>query len=235
MSSIRNGRLTASRLEAIFGDDNRLAILSLTERVTGWVREDIRDPDRLFLVGVLLHFNGDSRASQFFEAAYRLAGSGDHLLAFLQPPTETRDSAAAPSQPGAPAGQYNGAPPPPAPAEPPLPLEAIPGAALSPPGTNRQGPALTPRPIGPDNPAPNNPAMAAPLPNRASPQGPPTNGAAPAGAVPRAPVPPAPALPLPPLPAPADSAGGPQSSSQAPTGGPVLTPSIGNSTAAQSP
>jgi hypothetical protein len=73
------------RLNTLFGSDNRLAVLSLIERITQWVREDIRDPDRLFLMGVILHFDGDNRASQFFEAAYRLAGSGDHLLAFLQP------------------------------------------------------------------------------------------------------------------------------------------------------
>jgi hypothetical protein len=240
------------RLEAIFGNDNRLAILSLTERVTGWVREDIRDPDRLFLVGVLLHFNGDDRASQFFEAAYRLAGGGDHLLAFLQPqPAENRDGAASPSRPGPPAGQFNGGAPPPEPAEPPLPLDAIPGAALSPPGAirpgmnqrdpNQRGPALTPRPSNPEpgnpelgNPADNIPAPAL-SPRRTLPQGPPRTVAPPAGAAPRGPVPPTPALPLPPLPAAADTAPGPESNVQAPTGGPLLTPSSDNNTAAQSP
>ena len=73
------------RLESIFGEDNRLMILSLTERIAMWVREDIRDPDRLFLMGVWLHFDGDNRATPFFETAYRLAGYGDHLLAFLLP------------------------------------------------------------------------------------------------------------------------------------------------------
>ena len=225
-------------LEAIFGDDNRLAILSLTERVTGWVREDIRDPDRLFLVGVLLHFNGDNRAAQFFEAAYRLAGGGDHLLAFLQPSTETPDGAAGPSQRG-PAGQFNGASPPPAPVEPPLPLEAIPGAALSPPGTKLQNPALTPRPFGPNNPATNTPPTGDPMstqrPHRPSPRVSPSDIAPPATPAPSAPVPPAPALPLPPLPAAADPAPGPQSASQLPTEGPQLTPSTGTSTATQSP
>ena len=93
------------KLIGVFGDDNRLAILSLIERVTGWVRDDIRDPDRLFLMGVLLHFNDDNRSGQFFEAAYRLAGGGDHLLVFLQPQLDARDNgAAAGSQgPGRPA------------------------------------------------------------------------------------------------------------------------------------
>ncbi|HET6327294.1 MAG TPA: tetratricopeptide repeat protein [Planctomycetaceae bacterium] len=73
------------RLDTLFGEDNRLSVLSMISRVGGWVREDIRDPDRLFLMGVILHFDGDTRASEFFEAAYRLSGQGDHLLAFLHP------------------------------------------------------------------------------------------------------------------------------------------------------
>ncbi|HEV8067680.1 MAG TPA: hypothetical protein VGP76_08075 [Planctomycetaceae bacterium] len=73
------------KLDTLFGEDNRLSVLTLIERVGGWVREDIRDPDRLFLIGVILHADGDTRASEFFEAAYRLGGSGDHLLAFLNP------------------------------------------------------------------------------------------------------------------------------------------------------
>jgi hypothetical protein len=73
------------KLDVLLGEDNRLSVLTLIERVGGWVREDIRDPDRLFLMGVILHADGDTRASEFFEAAYRLGGSGDHLLAFLNP------------------------------------------------------------------------------------------------------------------------------------------------------
>src|SRR5580692_3968526 len=64
------------RLDTLFGEDNRLSVLTMIERVGGWVREDIRDPDRLFLMGVILHFDGDTRASEFFEAAFRLAGYG---------------------------------------------------------------------------------------------------------------------------------------------------------------
>jgi hypothetical protein len=85
------------RLDTLFGEGNRLAVLSLIERVGDWVREDIRDPDRLFLMGVVLHFDGDARASEFFEAAYRLGGTGDHLLAFLHPV----------NGPGAPPGDAN--------------------------------------------------------------------------------------------------------------------------------
>jgi tetratricopeptide (TPR) repeat protein len=221
------------RLEGIFGDDNRLAILSLIERVTGWVRDDIRDPDRLFLVGVLLHFNGDNRANAFFEAAYRLAGGGDHLLAFLQPQPENKETVGGPAQPGAPRGPYDNAPPPPAPVEPPLTLDQIPGAALNPPGTNGPSPVLSPRPPATTNPVP--PLPSGPrLPGGALDQ-PPSNEGTPSGPPPQRSQPPS-ALPLPPLPAPAEPAPAPQlkpqpsppakpqPSAQAPTGGPVLTP-----------
>ncbi len=219
------------RLEAIFGDDNRLAILSLIERVTGWVREDIRDPDRLFLVGVLLHFNGDNRSGQFFEAAYRLAGGGDHLLAFLQPQPENRENANGPAQPGGPRGPYDNAPPPPAPVEPPLTLDQIPGAAVGQPGPSGPTPALSPRPPAPRNPRSRipravNPVPPLPVPASPAPTGPPvrSNDGPPSGPPPRGPASPSSALPLPPLPAPAEPDANPQSNTQPPTGGPELTP-----------
>jgi hypothetical protein len=219
------------RLEAIFGDDNRLAILSLIERVTGWVREDIRDPDRLFLMGVLLHFNGDNRSGQFFEAAYRLAGGGDHLLAFLQPQPENRENATGPAQPGGPRGPYDNAPAPPAPVEPPLTLDQIPGAAVGQPGASGPTPALSPRPQAPRNPRSRippamNPVPPLPVPASPAPTGPPvrSNEGPPSGAPQRGPTPPSSALPLPPLPAPAEPDANPQSKTQPPTGGPELTP-----------
>jgi tetratricopeptide (TPR) repeat protein len=78
--------LTGSNLDAIYGKENRLAISSFTHKVADWVREDIRDPDRLFLMGLLLHFDDDhDRSTPFFATAYRLAGEGSHLVAFLNP------------------------------------------------------------------------------------------------------------------------------------------------------
>jgi hypothetical protein len=218
--------LRGEKLVGVFGDDNRLAILSLIERVTGWVRDDIRDPDRLFLMGVLLHFNDDTRAMKFFEAAYRLAGGGDHLLVFLQPQLDTHDNAG--SQ-----GPGHGGPPPAQ--EPPLTIDQIPGAAVAPPGTpiQPQGPTggtvgrNSPSPIArpstqPVTPAPN-PVPPAPnrsAPTRTGPAAPPSNG-----------------LPLPPLPAPADPTPNPQSNSQspAPVGGPSLFPTPSNNTTVQTP
>ena len=73
------------RWETLFGEDNRIARNSTILKMAEWVREDIRDPDRLFLMGVMLHFNEDDRAAPFFETAWRLSGGGEHLVAFLEP------------------------------------------------------------------------------------------------------------------------------------------------------
>lgn len=80
--------VTGDGLAVLFGADNQLAKSTTVSQVTAWVREDVRDPDRLFLIGVLLHFDDDDRAGKFFETALRLSGSGDHLVAFLKQPEQ---------------------------------------------------------------------------------------------------------------------------------------------------
>ena len=81
---------TGRSLEESFGPNNRLTRLSTIHHVADWVREDIRDPERLFLLGVLLHFNDDdAQAKPFFETALRLAGEGDHIKLFLRPPAKS--------------------------------------------------------------------------------------------------------------------------------------------------
>jgi hypothetical protein len=161
------------------------------------------------------------------------------LLAFLQPQPDTKDNVAGPAQPGS--GRYDGKASPPVPAEPPLPLEEIPRAAVTSPGTHFPNPAQPLRPAGPgatpSGPAANDRPLP-PLPSPATPTpAPPTNAAPPADTAPRDRVPPSPALPLPPLPAPANPQGNPQSNSQAPasTGGPALFPTTGGSTTVQTP
>jgi hypothetical protein len=227
------------RLDTLFGEDNRLAVLSLIERVGGWVREDIRDPDRLFLMGVVLHFDGDTRASEFFEAAYRLAGMGDHLLAFLHP------EGAPPAPPG---GNWNG-PNPNGPGMPfgpgmatggsqaPMPQEPQEGGSqtVAPPDFGPQGPPqglFSPPQQGPPRgmyqplpqrgrPVPRTGSSAQAAPSSAAPQ----PGAAPSAAQPRITVPPATLpqkappqnakpkaepLPVPPLPLPEEPSSEPQ-------------------------
>jgi len=72
-------------LQELFGPENQLAKSSLMHRVADWVRGDIRDPERLFVLGILLHFDENTeRAAIVFETAFRLAGRGNHLTAFLR-------------------------------------------------------------------------------------------------------------------------------------------------------
>ncbi len=65
------------------GDLNKAVDL---RKATDWVREDMIDSDRLFLLGVLLYFDDSTdKAQTLFEAALRLSGQGEHLKAFLRP------------------------------------------------------------------------------------------------------------------------------------------------------
>ncbi len=78
--------LTGESLDERFGLDNEIAKNNVLLTTAQWVREDIRDPDRLFLMGALLHFNNDiDRALKFFETAGQLAGSPQYVQLFLHP------------------------------------------------------------------------------------------------------------------------------------------------------
>jgi len=79
---------TGKTFDSLYTDETVIARTVLLQRVADWVRQDIRDPDRLFLLGVLMHFDSDKRSQEVFELAYRLAGQGDHLSLFLNPVTD---------------------------------------------------------------------------------------------------------------------------------------------------
>jgi tetratricopeptide (TPR) repeat protein len=125
--------VTGASLGRIFGRHNELAKTDVLGKVTRWVKEDIRDPDRLFLLGVLLHFDNDNdKSAVLFEAAYRLAGGGDHLKAFLlagKQASVKKPAAKPKAVPPAPAPKQDEAPP-------------KPGIKAKPP----QGPILPPLP-----------------------------------------------------------------------------------------
>lgn len=73
-------------VRTLYGPDNEIAREVHLRNVTRWVKEDIRDPHRLFVLGVLLHFDDkQEEAGICFETALRLAGGGEHLKAFLRP------------------------------------------------------------------------------------------------------------------------------------------------------
>ena len=73
-------------LDNVFGVENLEQKLDSLQHVADWANADVRDPDRLFLVGAMLHFDEDSRAGEFLNAAGKLGGRGQHLQAFLQAP-----------------------------------------------------------------------------------------------------------------------------------------------------
>ena len=80
-------------LDELFGADNILSKNAVLHKVAAWVREDIRDPDRLFLMGVLLHFNDDpDKSHTFFEAASALSPVPMYAEIFLE--AENRQRAA---------------------------------------------------------------------------------------------------------------------------------------------
>jgi hypothetical protein len=119
---------TGQRLERLYGPENTLVLTAHLHNVAEWVRADIRDPNRLFLLGVMLHFTDQpDKAATCFETALRLAGRGEHLKLFLRPAARVEkpvalanpaaagdaEAAQAPQQPGL------GIPPAPAPHQPP--------------------------------------------------------------------------------------------------------------------
>ena len=81
-----NWPMKGESIGKVFGRENEIAFTQILGNVTRWAKADIRDSNRLFLLGVLLHFsNQTEKSSLVFTAAYRLAGHGNHLVAFLTP------------------------------------------------------------------------------------------------------------------------------------------------------
>jgi tetratricopeptide (TPR) repeat protein len=75
-------------LSDLYGDDP-LPLLSHKERLAMALRDDMDNPDLLFLLGYQLFFTGDrARARPFFERAVQLTGDPSHLLPFLHVPVE---------------------------------------------------------------------------------------------------------------------------------------------------
>lgn len=75
-------------LATILGPDSQSVRAEMTRSVALWAREDVRDQDRLFLLGAVLRFEGDKRAPEILQAAYKITGSGDHLLALMPTPAQ---------------------------------------------------------------------------------------------------------------------------------------------------
>ncbi|MEW4488996.1 hypothetical protein AB1L42_12995 [Thalassoglobus sp. JC818] len=72
-------------LDEMFGPHNEGEKQRVKTRVAEWASRDVRDPNRLFLLGGLLYLDGDSRSKNLIESAIRFNGSQEHLVAFLLP------------------------------------------------------------------------------------------------------------------------------------------------------
>src|SRR5690606_37816863 len=78
----------------------------LKKRVADWALADAYDADRLYLLGTLLHLDGDTdRARILIDTAVALVGNERHLAAFRATPSPTGEAGAlppAPQEPGLP-------------------------------------------------------------------------------------------------------------------------------------
>ncbi len=130
-------------LTSLFGENNQVEKSSLLHRAADYVRLDPRDPERIFLLGVLLHFDGDRESARtLFESAARVAGNEPQLMAFLEAADASQNIARTPAS-SAPASR-------PAPAVPESDIDrgAIP--APPPPNVNRPRTNLPPASLGGD-------------------------------------------------------------------------------------
>jgi len=79
--------LTGPTPNEMYGPDQQLAWNAHLGRVTRWVAEDVRDANRVFLLGILLYYDGDTRASEFLTKAWQLSGGTETaILPLLNPP-----------------------------------------------------------------------------------------------------------------------------------------------------
>jgi tetratricopeptide (TPR) repeat protein len=76
-------------LATIFGPESDPIRKSIQQQIAAWVRNDIRDADRLFLLGLWLHYDDDPRSREVLEAALNRAGEASHIAALLRPSNES--------------------------------------------------------------------------------------------------------------------------------------------------
>jgi hypothetical protein len=76
----------ADSLGELFGPQNGVARLRLKQQVADWANVDVRDPDRLYLLGVVLFLEGDDRFKTILDTAVKLEGEKSYLMAFVNAP-----------------------------------------------------------------------------------------------------------------------------------------------------
>lgn len=76
----------AVSLGEMFGNQNGISRLQLKQGVADWTNADVRDPERLFLLGVVLFLEGDERFKTILDTAVKLEGEKPYLTAFRDSP-----------------------------------------------------------------------------------------------------------------------------------------------------
>lgn len=72
-------------LDVLLGPDNFITKTQLKQRIAEWTLQDVRDADRLFLLGAMLYLDNDAdKGRQILETAARLTGMHEHLAVFLK-------------------------------------------------------------------------------------------------------------------------------------------------------
>lgn len=75
---------TTDRLETIFGESGAIARNGMLLTVADWVREDVRDPNRILVMGTMLFLNEDlDQALPFLKTASTLLGSPEYMQGFF--------------------------------------------------------------------------------------------------------------------------------------------------------
>lgn len=89
------------KLSMLFGPGSETVRTSILHKAADWVREEPRDADRWFLLGLMLHYEDDPRAVDALQAARQLAAGADgHILGLLAVASENQpDAAGAESSP----------------------------------------------------------------------------------------------------------------------------------------
>ncbi len=74
---------TGRSLVELLGEQNIVGRIQLKQRVAEWTLKDVHDADRLFLLGTLLHLDGErDKAQILLSTAQELVGLRNHLAAF---------------------------------------------------------------------------------------------------------------------------------------------------------
>lgn len=128
-------------LDQIYGVANVDHKVDYLQRVADWANADVRDPDRLFLMGVLLHFDDDARSGEFINAAWKIAGKGQHIQAFVRAPDSRPNARPIAPAPAIAKGRALDLPPTPA-DDPTLDVEVRKPLPLPPPPQAGRGPRL---------------------------------------------------------------------------------------------